>query len=90
MTLGMREQPQSHSCLGTFFGRHDLMSGDREKCIRAGCDDFASKPIDAKRLIAIIRHWLPRPEAGSALGLEKESETTVHRGNPKSGHRPNL
>jgi two-component system sensor histidine kinase/response regulator len=34
------------------------MSGDREKCLAAGMDDYISKPVDAGVLTAKLTHWL--------------------------------
>ena len=35
------------------------MAGDREKALQAGCDEYDTKPIELKRLIAKIMHFLP-------------------------------
>jgi CheY-like chemotaxis protein/HPt (histidine-containing phosphotransfer) domain-containing protein len=36
------------------------LEGQRERCVRAGCDDVATKPIDRATLIQTVRRWLPR------------------------------
>ena len=34
------------------------MKGDREKCLDAGADEYMSKPVKLKGLVARINHWL--------------------------------
>jgi two-component system cell cycle response regulator DivK len=37
----------------------NAMSGDKEKAIAAGCDDFDTKPVDMPRLLEKIRALAP-------------------------------
>ncbi|HLL88326.1 MAG TPA: ATP-binding protein, partial [Tepidisphaeraceae bacterium] len=35
----------------------NAMSSDREKCLAVGCSDYAVKPIDRRKLVALVRKW---------------------------------
>jgi len=34
------------------------MKGDRAECINAGANDYLSKPVDAQKLLSMLRVWL--------------------------------
>jgi CheY-like chemotaxis protein len=43
------------------------MADDREKCLSAGCNDYATKPISRTRLLSVIvKHLRPKPATAQA------------------------
>jgi CheY-like chemotaxis protein len=43
------------------------MSGDRQKALSAGCDDFDTKPVELPRLLTKIQALLQRPRPGRSV-----------------------
>jgi PAS domain S-box-containing protein len=48
----------------------NAMSGDRERCIAAGMDDYLSKPIRKAELLEVIHRWRP---SGDEQDVEEDS-----------------
>jgi two-component system cell cycle response regulator DivK len=53
-TRRLKSQPQTRDIPVIALSAHAL-SGEREKAIAAGCDDFDTKPIEFERLLSTLR-----------------------------------
>ena len=54
------------------------MSGDRERCIEVGMDDYLAKPITRDTLLNVLEAWLPHAGAGrETSGGEHAGETSA-------------
>lgn len=45
------------------------MSGDCQKCLEAGCSDYATKPIDRQKLLATVAHWMAQKSPADATAI---------------------
>jgi CheY-like chemotaxis protein/HPt (histidine-containing phosphotransfer) domain-containing protein len=49
------------------------MSGDREKCINAGMNEYLTKPLDEEVLFALIEKYMPKNPSGHG-NLQKDAQ----------------
>jgi PAS domain S-box-containing protein len=54
----------------------NAMTGDREKCLEAGMDDYISKPIDIQKVSDLLNQWAERLERDRKF-KDARSSTTV-------------
>ena len=51
----------------------NALPGARDKCIRAGMNDYISKPVEPARLAALLQRWIPAGANGGAQPLPTAS-----------------
>ena len=54
----------------------NAMSGDRERCIAAGMDDYITKPVKLSQLSEVIERWL-RTDAAVASSADAATGRSV-------------
>ncbi len=55
------------------------MSGDADRCLAAGMDDYLSKPFTKRQLVDLLRRWIGCGEgAGAGRGVPVVDEDTLH------------
>jgi two-component system cell cycle response regulator DivK len=59
VTRRLKMAPETKSIPVIALTAH-AMTGDRERCIEAGCDDFDTKPVEIARLVGKIEALLQR------------------------------
>ena len=58
-TAQIRQRQGPESLIPIVAMTASAIEGDRERCMKAGMDDYISKPVNTAKLQAIVTQWLP-------------------------------
>ncbi|CAB3779645.1 response regulator [Pararobbsia alpina] len=61
----------------------NVVSGDKERCLEAGMDDYVSKPVRRDVLLATLVHWIkPTEIARDGFGINAPDAAASHESDP--------
>ena len=63
------------------------MSGDKDRCLQAGMDDFVSKPIQPEQLFRVLSRWVGQCQP---IKVSQKPETTDHSIDPLEAAKEQL
>lgn len=52
-------------------------SGDRQRCLEAGCDAFLTKPIDLDQLVEVVAHYLGRAATEGEVAAQGDRQAVA-------------